>query len=353
MKRLSLVLLCLLCALVVFTSCAPGGAGAPSAPPAADAAAPPAAASAAPSDSDEAFEAPRPSPGAAAAPAAPSAPGAPVGDAAAESESMLPLPILTPSDESGRRMIYTTMLELQTDELISGRRLILDTAGRLGGHHTIATVQGRDMRTQRPTERYAHFIFRIPTENLAEFLLMIENNFNILLLHQEAQDETRTYRQTASIIDELREWESMLQELLEETEEDDYDGIYSLQWQIRDVQWQIRNLETAQADLMEDVIYSTVEIELSEVILPKEDEPAIPLTPAERFNIAVSEGLGDLGVFFTGLLVVIIRAVPVLLIIAFFVIIIVIIVRSVNKRKRNNSTAAATDTQKEPGEENK
>ena len=173
----------------------------------------------------------------------------------------LALPMLTPSQAGGRRLVYTVNMSLQTMEFMQGKRMLLNAVAEAGGYIISADVRGYDL--SRPlTERNAEFAFRIPTEQLPEFIIFVENNYNIWNLQQRMQDATEQYQRTAWNLDDLREQENLLLDRMETARADELDDLSSALSEIRRT---IREREAAQATLMDTVIYSTLSIRLFEV----------------------------------------------------------------------------------------
>jgi len=177
----------------------------------------------------------------------------------------LALPMLTPAQAGGRRLVYTVNMRLQTMEFMQGKRMLLNSVAEAGGYIISADVRGYDLSRQ-PTERSADFAFRIPTERLPEFIIFVENNYNIWGLQQWMQDATEQYQRTAWNLDDLREQENLLLERMESARGDELTELSST---LSGVRWTIRELEASQATLMDTVIYSTLSIQLFEVF---EDE---------------------------------------------------------------------------------
>lgn len=176
------------------------------------------------------------------------------------------LPILTPENAGDRRLIYVVNMHLQTRDFLPGMRLLLDTVADSGGYLVNASVRGSDLRAARPTEQNATFRFRVPTEELAHFIFVVENNYNILGLDQDMQEQTTTYQSTAWTINDLREEEADLLELLEEANLSDDERI-GISNRLSDISRRIRELDAGQQHIMQNVIYSTVDIQLSEAFL--------------------------------------------------------------------------------------
>ena len=236
------------------------------------------------------------------------------------------MPIITPGDESGRMLIYDVRMRLQTSEMMSGWRLMHNTAGRLDGEIEHAIFYGRDKRQVNPENMRAFFALRIPTENLAEFIELVENNYNIWWLEMRVQDETVTYQRRDASLEGLRNEETQLIDALENETAPEQEQ--ALQDQLATIRRQLDDLQIAQDQLVRDVIYSTVTVELFEAFLPT-DEETVHLTHAERLNQTTSAIVQGTLVFAT-------TALPVMLVILILVAIVLVIIRFVNKLRRSD-----------------
>jgi len=172
------------------------------------------------------------------------------------------LPTLTPSEAEDRRLAYTVSMSLQTTDFPSGMSTLNRTVGSLGGYIIRADVRGYDMRDPSAT-RTADFVFRVPTERLDEFIFVVENTFNIWSLNQQMYELTDWYHDTNWWIDELREEEEYLEALLETAEGDE--RTVALR-RLTEVRRTLRDLDGTIDSIMSNVVYSTVDIQLFEVL---------------------------------------------------------------------------------------
>jgi len=280
------------------------------------------------------------------APASP-APNA-VGEAAQPDESVVALPLLTASDSRGRRLIYTVDMDLQTTTFMQGRRTILNTAARLNGYVERANVQGRDIRSPW-TERSAGFTLRIHSDNLAEFIVVMEDEFNLLFFNQESDDVTAEFEHTEATLDDLHEQEERLRDLLENTTMSDAER-RNLNRQLSDLQANIRNRERQRNVLDDHFRYSTVNIRLFEVIFP-EDAPEPE--PEEPFGVRFSRAVGDMASgFIRGLQAIaigIISILPALIILAVIAVVVIMILR---KAKKANDTSEKSNSDNNHNDDN-
>jgi len=310
MKRVSLTIACLIFALAVLAACSAPDRGVNGA---ASLVAP-----SAPASDGAAFEVEE---------AAEAAPPPAASFFMEDSESYFTLPILEPFAR-GRSLVYTVTMDLQTTEFMPGMRRIFNTAGEMGGYITFAEVHGHDLRWPN-SERHGNFMFRIPSERLDDFIVVMENNFNIWWYRQTTEDETERHQETISQTENLREQESrLLQELADAEDLETRIEIENMLSQVRNA---LREFEAAQARIVDAVIYSTVHIRLYEVLLQEdyEPEPEPEATFSERLSNAVSNSIDGVAAFGQGLLLVMIAIAPVLIvIIAVGAIVLLIIKRS-------------------------
>ena len=331
MKRLFTVLACLLFAAMLLASCSPGfGSPSPAAPGTAapapampDAATPPAAGAMPPAAS-------LPPPTTAAESVAPdSAPAfepAPLEDVAGF------LPILTPSQMGGRMMSYNVTLNLQTTDFVPGLRILLDTVGRTGGYLEFEHVRGNDMRN-RPSARSADYSFRVPSERLNDFLVIVENNFNIVERLIVPRDDTAAYRQADTRLDDLRGREQRLTADLGRTGLTPEQRL-EIEQELTRVRMQISDLAQQQSAIEHDVIYSVVSVALHEVIFTEDaEEEELDPTFGEILEGRVGRSVNAFLVFCQGLLLAIIAIAPVLVVVAILGVVALIIVRIVKKCK--------------------
>jgi hypothetical protein len=199
-------------------------------------------------------------------------PGIAVEDAPASEGNMAPIPIILAS-ETGRQLVYTTDIIIQTTEFMAGQRILNDKVTELGGHSVRTILNGR--RYQNPdTLRDTTAFFRLPPENLIELIIFIEDNFNLVFLEKVLTDFTITHERNVTRLDELIEREERLLEELEE--EHTARDQRALEQDLESVRSSIRNLESESAQLAYDVELSEVSIHLTEYI-----PPPPPLEPDE------------------------------------------------------------------------
>ena len=259
-------------------------------------------------------------------------------------ENPAPLPIITPDDPRGRRLTYTVHADLQTTSFSEKTNLIAIVAAEEGGFVLQSSMQGGDLRdTETVTERRAFYEIRLPTENLPGFLVAIRQNFYVVNLIQYSEDITVEYERETWEIEDLTELEEWLEEALED---DDLDAAErrDLEVYLADVRSDIREAQQRHSAMEYDILYSSVNIWIEEVIfeVDEDDEDYYvngeddETTFGDRFGQAAATSFGGFVGFFQGLLIVIITILPTLLILAAITALIIFAVRRRKKWRAAN-----------------
>jgi len=206
----------------------------------------------------------------------------------------------------------------------------------MGGYIERGNFNGRDMRTPW-VERSAGYVFRLQTDRLAEFIVVMEDNFNLLSMRQQSDDVTLNHEFGGLTLSDLREQEAWLREELRNEELEASDRL-ALERTLADVLSSIRGLQSQMSALDDQVIYSTITVHLSEVIIPEsiEEEEVVKLTFGERFNHAASRSFNGFVAFCQGLLIVLIRMLPTLIILGLVGIALLLIIRKARKYRKAN-----------------
>ena len=257
-------------------------------------------------------------------------------------ESIGVLPILLPS-ETGRQLVYNVDMHFQTTEFMAGIRAMLDKVRDLDGYNEEVIVHGRPIL--RPyIKRSASGSFRIPTIHLNEFIIFMEENYNLLFLHQRMIDHTIAYEGDQAALEQLREQEQRLLANLEDDEEEDADAIRD---DLNVIRNNIRELEAATASLERDVVYSTVVVILDEEIIPEEEEEIeepeeeiIPPTFGERFLDTMESSLGNLLIVSQAIFLVLFAILPWILPPTIIAILIIIAIRRSRRKKKSRAASA-------------
>ena len=258
-----------------------------------------------------------------------------------------PLPILTPSQMNGRMMSYDVYLDLQTTEFMRGVRLLFDTVAETGGYIENEHLRGRDMKGPE-TERSNSFTFRVPSERLDEFLVIVENNFSMAERRLSTKDDTTAYRRADTRLDDLREQEQRLLDDLRKTDIAAEDRL-EIERELSKIQISISELTAQQLNVDYDVYYSNVSATLREVIFTEETEA--PVTAfGERLDGRVSASIAAFVAFCQWVLLAVIAVAPALIVLAVLGLIAWIAVRAVKKRRPRKGLPDAGNSEENTAE---
>ncbi|MCL2610880.1 MAG: DUF4349 domain-containing protein [Defluviitaleaceae bacterium] len=257
--------------------------------------------------------------------------------------------IISPN-ESSRMLVYTVDTTLQTTGFMHGMRLLLNEVNSSGGFVEYANIRGSDMRFPA-TERNANFTFRIPSENLTDFLVLIEDNFNILRFNQTSRNITFRYHRMNLELDNLLERQERLIEELENEENSSRRA--QIERNLTEVGRAITDNVVSYNILEDEFLYSTIHVNLQEVFIREPEEPKPPLTFGQEILVALSQALDVLGLVLRGLIIVLAALLPFLVLAAIVFFIVIIILKKYRKAKEEKSKIEVVEAKEEQVKEEK
>ena len=193
--------------------------------------------------------------------------------------------------DTSRKLITTCNIDIETKEF---DRLLADVDAYVksaGGYlESINTYNGSRYHGE-VVERYANLTVRIPAEKLDDFIAEIGNAGNITNRTQNVQDITLTYVDMEAHERTLREEEERLTEFLRNAETVE-DMIY-IEDRLSNVRYQIESLESQLRTYDNKINYSTIYLNVSEVI---EYTPVVYEEPtvAERMKDGFLDTIDDI-----------------------------------------------------------
>lgn len=250
-----------------------------------------------------------------------------------------------------QKLIYTVDLSIETLDYEKSLGLIEELTRQYGGYIEYANVDNN--RISENDLRTAFFTLRIPAESLDEFEKSCGDIGSIFNNSRRTENATATYIDLTARLENYRVEEETLRELLAQAK--DIDTIIALNTRLTEVRYQIESIESSLRNIDSLVAYSTVNINLYEVIKPTAVEENVPRTFAERVAARMKatqerfvNEMERIGIYVFGelpldLLLFIIKLIPfvIVVLIAFF------IWRAVrSKRRHNNAKPAAVEDRK-------
>ena len=161
----------------------------------------------------------------------------------------------------GRKIIKNADMNVETrtfDEFIA---YVNKALGELGGYIQSSSLNGS--RYGREDLRYASITLRVPAEKLESFLSMIEGEGNVTYRNIYTDDVTLSYVDTESHLKALRTEQETLLGLLEKAET--VENIIAIQSRLSEVRYEIESYESRLRTYDDQIDYSTVYLNVSEV----------------------------------------------------------------------------------------
>ena len=231
---------------------------------------------------------------------------------------------------SNQKIIQNLSYQIETLEFDKSVETIQKLCDELGGYIQESSVDGNGA-VDRVSMRYAYFVLRIPKEKLNQMKDSAEAIGTVRNFSTTSENVTEQYFDTESRLKSLRAQEERLLEMMKGT--GTMEEMIEVERALADVTYQIEQLtgELKRYDSLVD--YSTVSINLQEVVKPTEIEQ-IPVTLGDKIGSQFKASLRSLGSFGENFLVVVIGGLPVLLLLAVIVVVIILLVRRSSKKAK-------------------
>ena len=197
---------------------------------------------------------------------------------------------------SNRKLIRTVDLNVETKEFDSLMNSLTSEISSLGGYiENMSGNYGSIYSTYR-TSKSANIVARVPADKLDGFINSIGEKSNITYRSESVSDVTLEYVDMESHKRMLQEEQDRLLEFLEEA--DTVEEIISLEDRLTSVKYQIDSMESQIRTYDNKVDYSTVTIEVTEVVDYTEIVEVPELTPVQRMKEGFMNSLSKIGIGF-------------------------------------------------------
>lgn len=234
----------------------------------------------------------------------------------------------------GRKIIKTVNVVSETKELDTAIASIESTVASLGGYVQSSNTYGKSYESY--SNRRANYTLRIPAENLDAFMSTIGELLNVTSKTEKVDDITDTYTDIQARLTTLKTEETRLLELLAKAEK--LADIITLEERISNVRYEIESYEARIRNYDTLIAFSTVNIEIAEVI-DYTPEPIKDPTFGERIGKAFSESWNEFAENSKDFAVGFVYALPTLLVLAAIAICIVLVVVFAVKRTKKYNIA--------------
>lgn len=229
----------------------------------------------------------------------------------------------------GRLLIRTVDMTAETVNFITVENDIKAKTIAAGGYMEYSSVSGTGKDRNL---RVGNYVIRVPADKLDELISSVGSNCTITYSSESTTDVTLQYVDTTARLESLQiEYEQLL-DLLEKA--DDLDNIFLLQNRLTEVRYEIESTKSTLLVLENQVQYATLSLTLQEVLEESEIVEPHVITFSEKITQQFEAMKENTKVFFQGLVLWVISALPGLIFILVNAIILILIISSVRKKKR-------------------
>lgn len=246
-----------------------------------------------------------------------------------------------------RKIIMTANVTVETKEYDSSYEELLKLINKSNGYVSESDYQGVSIENYGRRSRYCVVTARVPAENYNNFITGLETVGNVSYSNESQSDVTTQYYDLQARIESLQVQENRLLELLEKAE--NVEAILQIEAQLSDVRYQIESYQTKFKILSDSVSYSTVTVELQEVV-EYSKEPVQQLTFGQKMLRRLSDGWEVFVDFCQGFVLVVFAGLPFIVLVAAIVVVIVLLCKKSAKRRKKNIAAGINAVEAEKNE---
>lgn len=234
--------------------------------------------------------------------------------------------------DDSRKLITTVNMSAETEDLSVTMSNIEKKVSELSGYIESSNIYNGTSYSGYQSSRSADLTIRIPAVNLDAFVESVEGSNNITNKSVNVEDITLSYVDTQSRKNALRTEEKRLLEILESAET--VEDLVTIEDKLADVRYELESIESKLRSYDNQVNYSTVYLNVSEVarFTPVEKENAFA-----RMGKGFMENLADVGSGIVEFFVWLVSHLPQILLLVIVIAIIVFIIKAVDssaKKKR-------------------
>ena len=240
--------------------------------------------------------------------------------------------------ETDRKLIRNVDLSLQTEEFDTVLENMSQKVKDLGGYIQDSSVWGSS--SDYSSSRSASYTLRIPSDKLDEFIDVVETLGNVTYKNESVDDVTLRYVDVESHKKALETEQERLLALLEKAE--NVEDIITIENRLSDVRYELENYESQIRLLDNQIDYSTVYVDVSEVSrVTDTGKQGFFEEVASRFSDSVYVVLMGLRGFAIGIL----GSLPILVVWGVILAVVVILLRKFvfKKSKKNKKNTDQTN----------
>ena len=229
-----------------------------------------------------------------------------------------------------RKLIKNVYLDIETKDFDNLTNALNNRVTEMGGYIECSNISYPSSFDQYTGRRSMNFSARIPVEKLDEFVQHVESSGNVTYKSENVTDVTLQYRDTESRKKSLQLEQKKLEELMQKAK--NVDDTIAIEARMSEVRYQIESIESQLRTYDNQVEYSTVNVNVNEVV---DYTPAKEDTVGKRISEGFIASIRAIGTFFKNLFVGIIAYSPIIILIAAVIAAIVLVIRKIAKGKKN------------------
>lgn len=237
----------------------------------------------------------------------------------------------SPSVKTGRKLIRNVNMDVETNDFDSLLTGINNKIAALGGYTEQSNISGRRAGYQnQPYPRNAYITARIPADKLDIFVSSVEDTGNVINKSESTDDVTLRYSDIESRKKSLTVEQDRLWALLEKA--DTLEAVIALEQRLSDIRYELESMESQLKLYDNQVDYSTVTLNINEVI---QYTPTAPETVTQRINRGFANTTDSMSRFFVNLFVLLVSLSPVWIPAAVIAVVVILWLRRRRKLRKN------------------
>ncbi len=241
---------------------------------------------------------------------------------------------ISQQESLGRKLIRTIHLDVETDEFDTLLRKLQEQIQTLSGYIEQSDVSGHSIQYEN-SRRRAYMTVRIPSTKLDQFVNSMEENANVTNKSETTTDITLKYSDLESRKKSLTIEQDRIWALLEKA--DTLEAVIALEERLSEIRYELESMESRLRLYDNQVDYSTVYVNISEV---KVFTPTAPATIGERIQKGFTRNVENMKDSAIDFIVWAASSTPLLIPLAFLVLILTFIIRKFRNRKSIRSIAS-------------
>lgn len=249
------------------------------------------------------------------------------------------------TSQVNRKLIRTFDIQIQTKEFDSVMSGIQKKVDELGGYIEQSSLDSGSAY-YRNYNRYSYMTVRIPSDKLDRFVENVKETANVTNISESTEDITLNYVDVESRKTALETEQARLLELLEKAET--VEDIITIESRLSEVNYQLESYTSQLRTYDNQVDYSTVHINISEVDRETQVEPK---TFWEEVTAEFGDSLYGLGQSFRSFAIWFLGSSPYLVLWAVVIGAVVLILRTIGRKKRLKQTLQNTEPEIEEEKE--